>query len=159
MNRTSKAAVILAAAFGTFFVSVPHAEAATTVRVAALASANTQKGAHYQWGRAGGYANGYDCSGLIYWSARQHGKTLPRTTGGQYNYVHHESWTARKPGDLVFIRYGHSTPFHVGIYVGYWSGKSWMINANSGSYRGRKVVVAPIVEYLRGGANAAYGRY
>lgn len=158
-NSTSKIAVIFAVAIGTFFVSVPHAEAATTLRAAAMASANTQKGARYVWGAEGGYSRGYDCSGLIYWSYRQHGKTLPRTTGGQYNYVHHIDWHYRKPGDLVFIRYGHGTPFHVGIYVGYWSGKSWMVNANSGSYRGRKVVTAPIVEYLGGGANAVYGRY
>lgn len=159
MNSTSKIGVILSAALGMFFVSVPHAEAAPTLRAAAMASANTQKGARYVYGAEGGYSRGYDCSGLTYWSYKKHGKTLSRTAQGQYNNAKRISAGSRQPGDLVFIHDARGHVYHVGILTRIYKGHGYMVNANTGSYRGRKVVEAPISEYTYGSPYATYGRY
>lgn len=160
MKSTAKLAVIFGMAIGMFFVlPVPNADAAT-LRTAAVMSANSQKGAKYVWGRAGGYSRGYDCSGLVYWAYRQHGRTLQRTAQGQYNHSQHISTAASRFGDLIFIRDSHGSVKHVGFYTGVGGGKRLMTNANSGPYRGYRVVVsAPLTEYLGKGLSAVYGRY
>jgi len=160
MHRTAgKIVLIFALAFGTVSVSVPDAEAAPSLRVAAMESAKTQKGARYVYGAEGGYSKGYDCSGLIKWSYKQHGKTLPRTAQGQHNSAKRISAGSRQPGDLVFIHDARGHVYHVGILTRIKDGHGYMVNANTGSYRGRKVVEAPIYEYTSGSPYATYGRY
>lgn len=159
MNCTTKYVVVSALMMGTFFTFASRAEAATTLRSAAMTSANTQKGAKYVWGAEGGYSKGYDCSGLIYWSYRQHGKTLYRTAQSQYNHSQHIVAKDRKPGDLIFIEDRYNNVYHAGIFTGVRDGKGYMINANTGPYRGYKVVEAPISEYTYGYPHAVYGRY
>lgn len=159
MKSSMKYVVVTALMLGTFLATQPDAEAATSLRTAAMASANTQKGAKYVYGREGGYSRGYDCSGLVKWSYKQHGKTLPRTAQEQYNKSTHIAYKNRKPGDLIFIRDARGHVYHVGIYTGFRNGKSYMINANTGSYRGRKVVEAPVSEYTAGSPTAVVGRY
>lgn len=125
-----------------------------------MVSAHGQKGAKYVFGARGGYVKGYDCSGLVWWAYKMHGKTLPRTAQDQYNKSKHISVGSRTPGDLVFIKNGSGHVYHVGIYTGTFAGKAVMTNANYGSYRGYKVVInAPISEYTAGPATAVYGRY
>lgn len=158
MKSITKLAVIFALAFGTFVTIMPSADSAT-LRSSAMASAKTQKGARYVWGAEGGYSRGYDCSGLTYWSYRRHGRTIPRTAQGQYNNSHHIPTGSRQPGDLVFIKDGYGRVYHVGIFTQIWKGRAYMINANRGSYRGYKVVEAPISEYTYGSPYAVYGRY
>jgi cell wall-associated NlpC family hydrolase len=159
MNSTSKIAVIFAMAFGTFFVTMPHAEAATTLRYAAMASANTQKGARYVYGAEGGYSRGYDCSGLIYWSYKQHGKILPRTAQSQYNHSHQVKAKDRKPGDLIFIEDRRNHVYHVGIFTGVRNGKGYMLNANYGRTTKHIVGEFPVTNYTYGSPHAVYGRY
>ncbi len=159
MNNASKWLVISCLMFGTFLVTTQDAEAAPTLRAKAMASANTQKGAKYVYGAEGGYSKGYDCSGLIYWAYKQHGKTLPRTAQAQYNKSKHITWAGARPGDLVFIRDGFGNVYHAGVYIGVKNGHRYMTNANTGSYRGRKVVEAPIYEYTAGPDNAVMGQY
>lgn len=158
MHSITKLAVILALALGSLLVSAPDAEAAT-LRNAAMASANTQKGARYVYGAEGPYRKGYDCSGLVYWAYKKHGKTLARTAQSQYNKSHHISAKNRRPGDLIFIRDARGHVYHVGIFTGVRNHKGYMTNANTGSYRGRKVVEAPVSEYTAGSSYASYGRY
>lgn len=160
MNSTaSKIVLIFALALGTATVSVSNAEAAPTLRAAAMASANTQKGARYVYGATGGYSKGYDCSGLVLWAYKQHHKTLPRTAQGQYNSAKKISAGSRQPGDLVFIHDARGHVYHVGIFTRVYKGHGYMLNANTGSYRGRKVVEAPIYEYTSGSPYATYGEY
>ena len=159
MKSTSKFIVVSAVFLWAFNAFSPGAEAATSVRIAAMASANTQKGAKYVYGREGGYSRGYDCSGLIKWAYKQRGKTLPRTAQEQYNKSKKVAVKDRKLGDLIFIRDARGHVYHVGIFTGVRNGKGYMLNANSGSYRGRKVVEAPISEYTAGSPTAVYGRY
>jgi cell wall-associated NlpC family hydrolase len=128
----------------------------TQIETKAYSIAKSKNGYPYQYGAAGPYR--FDCSGLTYYAFGHAGHAVPRTAQSQYNSMHHISWSYRRVGDLVAIGYSSSRITHVGIYAGYWSGKSWMINANSGSYRGYRVVYAPISEYLGGGRHAYYGR-
>lgn len=132
----------------------PQASAATSLESQALVVARSKQGAPYQYGAAGPYR--FDCSGLTQYSFKRAGKTLPRTAQAQYNSARHIAWQSRRPGDLVAIGTSSGRIEHVGIFYGVWSGKSWMVNANSGSYRGYKVVTAPITEYLGGGRHAYY---
>jgi cell wall-associated NlpC family hydrolase len=159
MNGNIRYVAISFATVWAFITFGSDAEAATTLRSSAMASANTQKGARYVWGAEGGYSRGYDCSGLVYWAYKKHGKTLPRTAQQQYNASQKVAAKYRKPGDLIFIRDARGHVYHVGIYTGYRNGKGWMVNANTGSYRGRKVVEAPVSEYTAGSPSAVYGRY
>jgi cell wall-associated NlpC family hydrolase len=161
MNSVHKITIIFALLFGVMVAGVSNAEAAPTLRASAMASAKTQKGAKYVYGREGGYSRGYDCSGLIKWAYKQHGKTLPRTAQDQYNKSKHIAAKDRKPGDLIFIADGKNPKsiYHVGIFTGVRNGKGYMINANTGSYRGRKVVEAPVYEYTAGRPQEYYGEY
>lgn len=159
MRSITKYVVVTALMMGTFFTISPKAEAAPSLRNAAMASMNTQKGAKYVYGAEGGYSKGYDCSGLIYWGYKKHGKTLPRTAQAQYNKSKHITWAGARPGDLVFIRDGFGHVYHVGVYTGVKNGHRYMTNANTGAYRGRKVVEAPIYEYTKGPDNAVIGQY
>jgi len=59
----------------------------------------------------------------------------------------------------VFIGKSSGGIYHVGIYAGWRDGKGWMWNANTGSYRGRKVVLAPVSEYTAGSPRAYCGRF
>ena len=161
MNSVHKITITLAVFLSVIIGGVSDAEAAPTLRASAMASAKTQKGAKYVYGREGGYSKGYDCSGLIKWSYKQHGKTLPRTALDQYKNSKHIAAKDRKPGDLIFIssNKNYKNIYHVGIFTGVKNGKGYMVNANSGSYRGRKVVEAPVIEYTVGKPQEFYGRY
>jgi cell wall-associated NlpC family hydrolase len=158
-STVSKIVLIFVLAFGTVSVSMPSAEAAPTLRSAAMASANTQKGAKYVWGAAGPYSKGYDCSGLIYWAYKQHGKTLPRVAQDQYNHSTHISAGSRQPGDLVFIRDARGHVYHVGIFTRVYKGKGMMVNANYGRTTAHIVGEWPISNYTYGSPYASYGRY
>jgi cell wall-associated NlpC family hydrolase len=155
MNRIASAALALALGAGITFTAGTEAQAAS-MQVTALNTAAAQKGDPYRYGAAG--PNAFDCSGLTLYSYGKAGKTLPRTAQAQYNKTRRISSSNLQPGDLVFIGNSPGSIYHVGIYAGYWSGKSWMWNANTGSYRGRRVVLAPISEYTAGSPNAYYGR-
>ncbi len=144
------AAVLVGTSAGT-------AEAHTTVRAKALKVAAAQKNDRYQWGAKG--PNRFDCSGLVQYSYKRSGKTLPRTAQAQYNKSRKVSPRHRRVGDLVFIGRSSRGIYHVGIYAGWKNGKGWMGNANRGKYRGYKVVLAPIKEYTAGSPRAYYGRY
>lgn len=156
-NKTLSFSLAALVGFAGSLAFAPEAEAATTIRARALEIAGAQKGDPYQWGAEG--PNAFDCSGLTYYSYHKAGKTLRRTAQQQYNSSAKVSPSNRKVGDLVFIGKSSGGIYHVGIFAGVKDGKGWMWNANTGSYRGRKVVLAPISEYTAGSPRAFYGRY
>lgn len=158
MKKTAAViAATLALTLGGAALEAQQADAATSYGYKALQVAKSKQGDPYRRGAAGPSA--FDCSGLTQYSFKRAGKSISRVAQDQYNHAHHIRWQSRTPGSLVAIgtSAGHIT--HVGIYAGYWSGRSWMVNANSGSYRGYKVVTAPINEYLGGGRHAYYANY
>jgi cell wall-associated NlpC family hydrolase len=74
-------------------------------------------GTRYRWG--GASPRGFDCSGLVYYSMKKVGISVPRTSGQQYNRTKPVSKSKLKVGDLVFFRTTRSRRVsHVGIYVG-----------------------------------------
>ncbi|MFC5662096.1 NlpC/P60 family protein [Kitasatospora misakiensis] len=80
---------------------------------AALAAAVRMIGSPYVYGSTGPKA--FDCSGLMYYSWRQAGVTLPRTSQAQAYAGRRVSISEARPGDLViFYRDMH----HVGMYAG-----------------------------------------
>lgn len=70
--------------------------------------------------RYGGYspANGFDCSGLVYYSYRQIGVTLPRDTQGQRNLGKPIATRNLRKGDLLFFNQQGKRFSHVAIYLG-----------------------------------------
>lgn len=122
---------------------------AASVQTRALAFARDQLGKPYEWGATGPRA--YDCSGLTRASYRAGGKRIPRTAQQQYDALRHIALNRVKPGDLVFFGRSARSITHAGVFAGYKNGVGYVINANTGRYRGRKVVDAPTREYRTGG--------
>lgn len=69
-------------------------------------------GKPYSYGASG--PDKFDCSGLIYWTFKQCGVDIPRTSEAQYNACQKSSWSDVKPGDLLF----KSNLDHVMMYIG-----------------------------------------
>ncbi|MFE1552322.1 NlpC/P60 family protein [Streptomyces sp. NPDC058718] len=80
---------------------------------AAVIAARSAIGKPYVWGATG--PSGFDCSGLMVWSYRQAGISLPRTSQGQRHAGRQVPLSQAQPGDLVTYRGDAS---HVGIYAG-----------------------------------------
>lgn len=147
MHMSLKLGGVAAAALSVVILLPANADAATLSQ-RALSVASAQVNDPYQYGATG--PNRFDCSGLVQYSFKSVGKQLPRTAQQQFNATARVSASQRQPGDLVFFGSSRAI-YHVGVYAG--NGKIW--NANTGSYRGRRVVLAPIGEY---GSQVWYGR-
>ncbi len=75
-------------------------------------------GTRYVYGSASP-SNGFDCSGLVYYTYSQFGYSLSRTASQQYKnngYIIDKS--ELQAGDLVFFSTNGSRVTHVGIYIG-----------------------------------------
>lgn len=79
----------------------------------AVMAARSAVGRPYVWGSTG--PSGFDCSGLMVWSYRQAGVSLPRTSQAQRHAGRQVPLSQAQPGDLVTYR---SDASHVGMYVG-----------------------------------------
>ncbi|MFF9910894.1 NlpC/P60 family protein [Streptomyces sp. NPDC013457] len=86
---------------------------ASSRAAAAVVAARSAIGKPYVWGATGPSA--FDCSGLMVWSYRQAGISLPRTSAAQRNAGRRVPLSQAQPGDLVTYRGDAS---HVGIYAG-----------------------------------------
>lgn len=90
--------------------SAVHAEVVTIAR--------EQIGTRYHYG-GDSPKQGFDCSGLVYYSHLQAGIQLPRTSYGQYKATRPVNVRHLQPGDLVFFRLSRHKISHVGIYIGH----------------------------------------
>ncbi|MGO4201971.1 C40 family peptidase [Rhodococcus sp. TAF43] len=79
---------------------------------AAANAAQSKIGSPYVWGATG--PNSFDCSGLVQWSYKQAGKSVPRTSYDQVSGGTPVSKSNLQPGDVIGF-YGSD---HVGIYIG-----------------------------------------
>ncbi|WP_010491556.1 C40 family peptidase [Lacticaseibacillus zeae] len=61
--------------------------------------------------------SGFDCSGLIYYAAKEAGVNLPRTSQAQSTLGSYVAVSDLQAGDLVFWG-GVGSAYHVGIYIG-----------------------------------------
>ena len=82
----------------------------------AISTAKQFLGRAYVWGGSNP-TTGFDCSGLVQWSYKQAGVSLPRTASQQYLATQRISASEARVGDLVFFSYGSGVA-HVGIYLG-----------------------------------------
>ena len=81
----------------------------------AVQLAKSKLGCRYVWGAQG--PNTFDCSGLMYWVAKQLGKTIPRTSKAQSQSGMPVSKANLLPGDLVFFANKNGV-HHVGMFIG-----------------------------------------
>jgi cell wall-associated NlpC family hydrolase len=83
---------------------------------AAAGHALKMVGKPYRYG--GATPEGFDCSGLVYYSYRQAGAALPRDTEAQRLGSHPVERASLRRGDLVFFDQEGKKNSHVGIYLG-----------------------------------------
>jgi cell wall-associated NlpC family hydrolase len=74
------------------------------------------RGTRYRYG--GATLGGFDCSGLVFFSHRQLGVTVPRTSRDQADGARQIKESKLRRGDLVFFKIGSRHVNHVGIYIG-----------------------------------------
>lgn len=75
-------------------------------------AALSRTGLPYSYGSAG--PNSFDCSGLVYWSMKQAGITVPRDSYGQLGGGRAVSISDLQPGDIVIYNGGS----HAALYIG-----------------------------------------
>jgi cell wall-associated NlpC family hydrolase len=79
----------------------------------AVQAALTRVGSPYSWGAAG--PSEFDCSGLVMWSFRQAGISLPHSSQALANGGQPVALSDLQPGDVLTF---YSDASHAGIYVG-----------------------------------------
>ncbi len=79
----------------------------------AMQKAMSKIGKPYVWGATG--PNAFDCSGLVSWSYKQLGVSLPRSSAAMSRVGTPVAKSALRPGDLVFF---YKPVSHVAIYIG-----------------------------------------
>jgi hypothetical protein len=91
---------------------------AQVMREKFVAEAKKYVGSPYVLGAVG--PESFDCSGLVYFTARESlKKQLPRTAKAIYNYCRIAPDKDKEVGDLLFFQTNSSAPItHVGIYIG-----------------------------------------
>ena len=91
---------------------------AQVMREKFVAESKKHVGAPYVLGAVG--PDKFDCSGLVYYSARESiKKQLPRTAKAIYNYCSIVPDKEKEVGDLLFFKTNNTAPItHVGIYIG-----------------------------------------
>jgi cell wall-associated NlpC family hydrolase len=82
------------------------------IRAASIATA--QVGVPYRYG--GSSPSGFDCSGLVYFSYGQAGKSVPRTTSGLWLDAEPIDRGELRTGDVLFFRIEGKVS-HVGMYL------------------------------------------
>jgi len=82
---------------------------------AVVNAATSLVGSPYRYGGRG--PNGFDCSGLVYYSYRAAGVEVPRTSAQQFRASTPIGIDAARPGDLLFFHYSRNVS-HVAIYLG-----------------------------------------
>jgi len=95
-------------------------------------AALTRLGAPYAWAAAG--PDAFDCSGLVVWSFRQAGLTLPRSSQALASGGEPVPLDQMRPGDVISLFPDAS---HVGIYVGH----GRMVHAQ---FDGQPVIIASL---------------
>jgi peptidoglycan DL-endopeptidase CwlO len=113
---------------GAYTGSIPYYPGRAGV---AVKFAYSQLGAPYNFGEAGPYSTGYDCSGLTMAAWAKAGVSLYHQARVQWTQVTHISQSQLQPGDLAF----YNDLGHVAIYVG----NGQMIEAPHAGVNVRKV--------------------
>lgn len=120
--------VMLAVAAGLVLAGpTGDASAASTTKVRnATNIALNQKGDPYRYGAAG--PNAFDCSGLIYYSYRKAGISVPRTSGQQAAHARRIAKGNLKRGDLMFF-HNSGRVYHAAIFLGWKDGRAQLLHS------------------------------
>jgi len=86
-----------------------------TSRAAGIASGMVGK--PYRYGGNSPY-QGFDCSGLVFYSYRKAGLEIPRSTDEQRHATRRIAASHLAPGDLLFFDQDGKRFSHVGVYIG-----------------------------------------
>lgn len=78
--------------------------------------AKTLVGSPYEYG--GESPNGFDCSGLVFYTHGKVGLRTPRTSLQQFKTAKNVPLKELRNGDLIFFKLTRARVSHVGIYVG-----------------------------------------
>jgi cell wall-associated NlpC family hydrolase len=99
--------------------TVPLPEVRYNQSVGNQAAANAAKlvGTRYQYGGASPLT-GFDCSGLVQFSYREAGLSVPRTTEELHRASRPVPRTDLQAGDLIFFDHQGLRNSHVGVYAG-----------------------------------------
>ena len=81
----------------------------------AIRAAESQEGTPYGWGGTG--PDAFDCSGLVQWSFKQAGVSLPRIAHDQVQEGTKVSYSNARRGDILYWSDG-GYAYHVAIYLG-----------------------------------------
>jgi len=129
----------------------PHQEkrvvGSQSVGAKAAAVALEQVGVPYRYG--GATTSGFDCSGLVQFSYRQAGKSVPRTTGQLWSSTTAVGREDLQVGDLLFFNI-EGKMSHVGLYVG---GQRFVHAPSSGRTVSIETLTSPFYAsaFIRGG--------
>ena len=74
-----------------------------------------QMGVPYRYG--GSTTSGFDCSGLVHYAYSKAGKSIPRTTAGQWQNLRPITADNLRVGDILFFNIEGKVS-HVGLYLG-----------------------------------------
>ena len=74
-----------------------------------------QLGVPYRYG--GSTTDGFDCSGLVHYAYSKAGKSIPRTTAGQWRGLRPVAANSLRVGDILFFNIEGKVS-HVGLYLG-----------------------------------------
>jgi cell wall-associated NlpC family hydrolase len=74
-----------------------------------------QLGVPYRYG--GSTSKGFDCSGLVHYAYSKAGKSIPRTTAGQWQALQPVAANSLRVGDILFFNIEGKVS-HVGLYLG-----------------------------------------
>ncbi len=74
-----------------------------------------QLGVPYRYG--GSTTEGFDCSGLVHYAYSKAGKSIPRTTAGQWQSLRPVAANSLRVGDILFFNIDGKVS-HVGLYLG-----------------------------------------
>lgn len=82
------------------------------VKAKVVTAALSRTGLPYSYGSAG--PNSFDCSGLVYWSMKQAGISVPRDSWGQLGGGRSVPISDLQPGDIIIYNGGS----HAALYIG-----------------------------------------
>ncbi|WP_445256248.1 C40 family peptidase [Nocardioides aurantiacus] len=103
------------------------ASAATSTKVRnATNIALNQVGDPYRYGGTG--PNAFDCSGLIYYSYRKAGISVPRTSGQQAAHARRIAKSNLRRGDLMFFQNGGRV-YHAAVFLGWKDGRAQLLHS------------------------------
>ena len=145
LRRAATVGVALASTVGGSFVVADPASAHSATRASSsttapassagssvlgsriVAEASRHIGKPYVYGAVG--PRTFDCSGYTKYVFARFGKTLPHNSAAQVGSTVRVARSAKRQGDLIFMRSSSGRVTHVGIYAG---GNRWLVAPKTG---------------------------